>query len=58
MVAKLGRPKSENPRHHNTRIRMTDDELTMLEYCSKVTGKTKTDILMLGLEKVYKSIKK
>lgn len=58
MVTKLGRPKSENPRKNNTRIRMTDDEVAMLEYCAKETGKTKTDVLMLGLKKVYEDIKK
>lgn len=58
MVAKVGRPKSENPRRNNTRLRMTDEEVAMLEYCAEQTGKTKTEILMLGLEKVYNEIKK
>lgn len=58
MVAKVGRPKSDNPRKNNTRLRMTDDEVAMLEYCAEHTGKTKTEILMLGLEKVYDEIKK
>ncbi|HFI0215356.1 TPA: hypothetical protein ACGOVI_000512 [Streptococcus suis] len=57
MVAKVGRPKSENPRKNNTRIRMTDEEVAMLEYCAEHTGKTKTEILMLGLDKVYNEIK-
>lgn len=58
MVAKVGRPKSENPRRNNTRLRMNDEEVAMLEYCAEQTGKTKTEILMLGLEKVYNEIKK
>ncbi|NQO66782.1 hypothetical protein HO957_06290 [Streptococcus suis] len=58
VVAKVGRPKSENPRKNNTRIRMTDEEVAMLEYCAEHTGKTKTEILMLGLDKVYNEIKK
>lgn len=58
MVAKVGRPKSENPRRNNTRLRMTDDEVAMLEYCAKTTGNSKTEILMLGLQKVYNEIKK
>ena len=58
MVAKVGRPKSENPRRNNTRLRMTDDEVAMLEYCAKITGNSKTEILMLGLQKVYNEIKK
>lgn len=58
MVAKVGRPKSGNPRRNNTRLRMTDEEVAMLEYCAEKTGKTKTEILMLGLEKVYNEIKK
>ena len=53
----MGRPTS-NPKHNNTRIRMTDEQVEMLEYCAKVTGKTKTEIIALGIEKVYQELKK
>ncbi len=54
---KLGRPTS-NPKSHSKRLRMTDEEVQKLEYCTKQTGKTQTDILMLGLDKVYQELKK
>lgn len=54
---KLGRPTS-NPKSHSKRLRMTDEEVQKLEYCTKQTGKTQTDVLMLGLDKVYQELKK
>ncbi|EQL77605.1 hypothetical protein HMPREF1226_0001 [Streptococcus pyogenes UTMEM-1] len=36
---KLGRPTS-NPKSHSKRLRMTDEEVQKLEYCTKQTGKT------------------
>ncbi|MCD3523967.1 hypothetical protein [Streptococcus equi] len=35
---KLGRPTS-NPKSHSKRLRMTDEEVQKLEYCTKQTGK-------------------
>lgn len=57
MSAKMGRPTS-NPRHNNTRLRMTDEEVEKLNYCVKVTGRTKTDIMMMGLDKIYQELKR
>ncbi|MEW4354075.1 hypothetical protein AB1I63_04135 [Streptococcus pneumoniae] len=54
---KIGRPTT-NPKNQSKRVRMTDEQVEMLEYCVKATGKTQTDILMIGLEKVYHELKK
>lgn len=54
---KMGRP-TEEPKNINTRIRMSAKDAEMLEYCSKETGMTKTDVIRLGIQKVYESIKK
>lgn len=54
---KLGRP-TESPKRNDTRIRMTDEELAILNYCCEQTGLTKTDVINLGIKKVYESIKK
>ena len=56
MTKKMGRPTS-NPRKNYTGIRMSDNEIAMLNYCTEKTGKSKTDVLMDGLEKVYKDLK-
>ena len=39
MAPRTGRP-TDNPKRHDTRIRMSDKDVEMLEYCCKVTGKT------------------
>ncbi len=57
MVAKMGRPTND-PKNHDTRIRMTDSELERLNYCAEKLGKTKTEIISMGVKKVYDEIKK
>lgn len=57
MNAKMGRP-TNNPRVIQTRIRMTEAEAAMLEECAKVLNKTKTEIVIAGIKKVYADIKK
>ena len=49
---KMGRP-TENPKKYNTRIRMSKEEIEMLEYCVRHTGKTKADIIREGIREVY-----
>ena len=44
-----GRPKSNNPRKVQTRIRMTVDEASMLDECSEYFGSTKTEIVIRGI---------
>lgn len=44
-----GRPKSNNPRKVQTRIRMTVDEASMLAECAEYFGSTKTDIVIRGI---------
>lgn len=56
MSAKMGRPTS-NPRSKNIGFRVTDEQFEMLEECVRLTGKSKTDIIALGLEKVYQELK-
>ncbi|MGT2965374.1 hypothetical protein [Streptococcus acidominimus] len=58
MSAKMGRPlKSDKPRVKNIGFRVTDEQFEMLEECVRLTGKSKTDIIALGLEKVYQELK-
>ena len=53
MVKKMGRP-TENPKIIiQTRIRMTKDEASMLNECAIKLGKTRTDIIIMGIQKVY-----
>lgn len=57
MSPRTGRP-TENPKRNNTRIRMTDEDIEILEYCVKVTGMTKADVIRQGIREVYAKIKK
>lgn len=52
----MGRP-TISPKHNNTRIRMTDEQVKKLAYCARITGKTKTEIIAMGIEKVYQELK-
>lgn len=54
----MARPFADNPRDINTRIRMNKEESDMLEYCARVTGKTKADIVRIGVKKVYDGLAK
>jgi predicted DNA-binding protein len=53
-----GRPPSKDPKRNDTRIRLTDSEAKKLEYCSKVTGMTKTDVIRKGIDMVYAEVTK
>lgn len=57
MSPRTGRP-TDNPKKHETRIRMSDKDIEMLEYCCNATGKTKADIIREGIRKVYNELKK
>ena len=57
MSPKTGRPPSSNPKRHETRIRMDDDDIEMLEYCCKVLEITKAEVIRLGVKEVYESAK-
>lgn len=51
------RPKSKDTKNNQYRIRMTDEELEKLEYCSEVTGLTKADVIRKGIDNVFKQLK-
>lgn len=55
MSPKTGRPTSD-PKKHETRIRMSDEDVRMLEECCKITGMTKADVIRKGIRVVYESL--
>ena len=57
MGTKIGRP-TNNPRNIQTRIRMNENEAKMLSDCAKKLNVTKTDIIIMGIKKVYAEIEK
>ena len=47
MSPRTGRP-TDNPKRNQTKIRMTDDEVAKLNYCSEKLGLTKTAVINLN----------
>lgn len=50
MGKKIGRPKSDNPRNKQLKIKMTEQEFQDLNDLAKKKNMTKTEIVMRGIE--------
>ena len=57
MSPRTGRP-TEDPKKHETRIRMSDEDVRTLEECCRITGMSKADVIRQGIREVYKRVKK
>lgn len=55
MRKKIGRP-TDNPKDAQMPVRLSSDEIEKLEYCSQKTGKSKAEIIRIGINKVWESI--
>lgn len=55
---RTGRPKIDNPKKNQTKLRTNDLEAAQLEFCASELGITKSKVLLLGLDKVYQEIMK
>lgn len=51
-----GRPTND-PKVLNTRIRLSSADIKMLDWCSKKTGMPKSQIIRMGIRKVYEELK-
>ena len=51
-MARTGRP-TDDPKRHDTRIRMSDREVEMLNYCCEVYGLTKAEVIRQGVKELY-----
>lgn len=59
MSPRTGRPPSNDPKNLNTRIRLSDGDRERLDYCCKVLGLTKAEVIRQGIEEMYqKALKK
>lgn len=56
MSPRTGRP-TDDPKPHNTRVRMSDADLKKLDYCCDVLGLTKAEVIRQGIELMYKKAK-
>lgn len=57
MSPKTGRP-TDNPKNIRIEIRLNEEQNNILKECCDKLSMTKTDVLIKGLEEVYKNIKK
>ncbi len=53
MSPRTGRPHSDNPKQVRVETRMNKEELEKLEYCCRVTGKSRSEIVREGIDVVY-----
>lgn len=51
------RPIKDDPKSHQYRLRLSDEELEKLEFCCKVLNMKKSEILMAGLQEMYEKAK-
>ena len=58
MSPRTGRPKSDNPKSEQIKIRATKDDKKLLEDCCRKLNATQYDVVMAGIKKVYSDIKK
>lgn len=57
MSPQIGRP-TDDPKTLNTRIRLSQEDVERLNYCSEMTGKTKSEIIREGIKVLYDGLKK
>lgn len=57
MSPRTGRP-TDNPKKNRLELRLSDEDMLMLEKCSELTGKSKAEIIRQGIREVYEKIKK
>ncbi len=57
MSPRTGRPTTD-PKRHETRIRMSNEDVRLLELCAQLTGMTKAAVIRQGIREVYEKVKK
>lgn len=58
MVAKKGRPESENPKDYMLRVRMDKNTLEQLDECCKIEAVSRSEIVRKGIKEQYGKLKK
>lgn len=56
MSPRTGRP-TDDPKHTQITVRLSDNDLKKLEYCHEMTGLPKQQILRQGLYNIYDQLK-
>lgn len=56
MSPRTGRPKSDNPKDIQLKIRADRQTIEDLDYCCKESNSTRSDVIRLGIQKVKKDL--
>ena len=51
-----GRPPTGNARKVIVETRMSEDELKRLDYCCERTGRSRSEVIRTGIDKVYSEL--
>lgn len=54
-MAKMGRPKTDEPRHNQVMVRFTDKEYEKLKECAEEKNLTITETVRKGVEEMLNS---
>ena len=57
MSPRTGRPKSDNPKSEEIKIRATVEDKNILKECCKTLQKTQYEVVMQGIRDIYAKIK-
>lgn len=57
MSPRTGRPKSENSKHYEIKVRATKEDREKLLYCCEKTGMTQYEVVIQGIDAVYNKIR-
>jgi predicted DNA-binding protein len=56
MSPRTGRP-TDDPKKNRMEVRLSEAEVERLEYCSRMTGKSKGEIIRIGIDTIYNQLK-
>ena len=57
MSPRTGRP-TDDPKHSTIKFRISDEDIKRLDFISKKTGLSKSEILRQGIREIYERLKK
>jgi metal-responsive CopG/Arc/MetJ family transcriptional regulator len=58
MVAKKGRPVSENPKDYILRVRMDEQTLQQLDECCEAENLSRSEVVRKGIQEQHSKLKK
>lgn len=58
MVAKKGRPVSENPKDYMLRVRMDEQTLQQLDRCCEAENLSRSEVVRKGIQEQHSKLKK